>query len=350
MNPQGPANADLLTVQANIAQQLQDAASPERIWVACSGGLDSSVLLFVLDGLQRQLGTFELGILHVNYALRGAESDRDEQLVRQAAATYGREIRVLNIDPRDHPPQKTGIQEWARTLRYEWFARQQGPRDWIAVAHHRDDWVETIFARLCRGHSLMAVTGMQVLHERIWRPLLGLTRQQIQDLAAQHQISFGEDSSNRGLDYTRNRLRHQILPELERLFPGFAQNVWLHAQDLQDALRLVQEERPALALQDTLNVSQLEARPPFLARHEISRYLQAQVPEVRISRDLLLTIHTALIQRSLWTGMLEPGTQAVCHQGVLSIVRNQMPGSERWQQFRAALLDESLDIWPPAAP
>ncbi len=350
MNPQRPAVLDLRTVQADLAKKMQDAGIPERIWVACSGGLDSSVLLFVLDGLQRKLGNFELGILHVNYALRGAESDRDEDLVRKAASTYGRELRVLKVDPKNHPAHKTGIQEWARTLRYEWFAKQQGPHDWIAVAHHRDDWVETIFARLGRGHSLMAVTGMQVLHERIWRPLLDLTRQQIEQLAIQHKIAYGEDSSNRGLDYTRNRLRLQILPELERLFPGFAQNIWLHAQDLQDALRLVQDARATLPLGETLSLAELESRPPFLARHEISRYLQAQVPGVRVSRDLLFTIYGALVQRSAWTGMLEPGTQAVCQQGVLSIVRNQKPEGERWQQFRAALLDESLDVWPPDAP
>jgi tRNA(Ile)-lysidine synthetase-like protein len=350
MNSQGPANIDVHTVQAELAKKLQEAGSPERIWVACSGGLDSSVLLFILDGLQRQLRTFDLGVLHVNYSLRGVESDRDEELVLKAAVSYGRELRVLKIDPKDHPLQKTGIQEWARTLRYDWFAQQQGTRDWIAVAHHRDDWVETIFARICRGHSLMAVTGMQVLHERIWRPLLDLTRKQLEHLAEQHQIAFGEDSSNRGLDYTRNRLRLQILPELERLFPGFAQNIWLHAQDLQDALRLVQDERGALPLQETLTLSGLETRPPFLVRHEISRYLQTQVPGARVSRDLLFTIHMALVQGSAWMGMLEPGTQAVCQQGVLSIVHNQMPASERWQQFRAALLDESLDVWPPAAP
>jgi tRNA(Ile)-lysidine synthetase-like protein len=350
MNRQGSAKVDLHTVAADLAQKMTSAGVPERIWVACSGGLDSSVLLFVLNGLQQQLGTFELGVLHVNYGLRGVESDRDEELVRTSAALYGRELRVLKINPRDHPPQKTGIQEWARTLRYQWFTQQQGPRDWIAVAHHRDDWVETIFARLCRGHSLMDVTGMQVLHERIWRPLLDLTRHQLEQLASDHQIAYVEDSSNRGLDYTRNRLRLQIIPELERLFPGFAHNIWLHAQDLQDALRLVQEERAALPLQETLALSELEVRPPFLARQEISRYLQAQVPGVRVSRDLLFTIHAALVQRSTWTGMLEPGTQAVCRQGILSIVRNQMPGGERWQQFRVALLDESLDVWPPAAP
>lgn len=350
MNHQGVAKVDLHTVEADLARKIRAEGAPERIWVACSGGLDSSVLLFLLNGLQRRLGGFELSILHVNYALRGAESDRDEELVRQAAASYGRELRVLKMDPKDHPQEKTGIQEWARILRYEWFARQRGPRDWIAVAHHRDDWVETIFARLCRGHSLMDVMGMQLMHEGIWRPLLDLTRSQIEELARQHAIPYGEDSSNRGLDYTRNRLRLQILPELERLFPGFAQNIWLHAQDLQDALRLVQEERAALPLQETLSLSELKTRPPFLARHEINRYLQAQVPGARVSRDLLFTIHAALVQGSVWTGMLEPGTQAVCQQGVLSIVRNQMPEGERWQQFRAALLDESLDVWPPAAP
>jgi tRNA(Ile)-lysidine synthetase-like protein len=350
MNHQKSEGLDLQRVHADFAKQLQAEPCPAKIWVACSGGLDSSVLLFLLDGLQRQLGTFELGVLHVNYALRGSESDRDENLVRQAALIYGRELRVLKLDPQQHTRQKTGIQDWARAIRYEWFAQQQGVGDWIAVAHHRDDWVETIFARLCRGHSLMAIAGMQVLHEGIWRPLLDMTRQEIEALGRCHQVAFGEDSSNHSLDYTRNRLRQQILPELERLFPGLAENIRLHAQDLLDCVGFHQQKLPELHLQETLLLSDLAARPPFLARHEIGRYLQMQAPNARVSRDLLFAIHRALTQGSPWTAMLEPGTLAVCQEGRLSIVRNQMPVSQRWQQFRAALLDESLDVWPPAAP
>ncbi|HYX33574.1 MAG TPA: tRNA lysidine(34) synthetase TilS [Oligoflexus sp.] len=350
MKDQKPERTELHTVQADLATQLQGVGGPDKVWVACSGGLDSSVLLFLLNELQRKVGTFELGVLHVNYALRGAESDRDENLVREAAEKYGRELRVLKIDPKQHPLQKTGIQEWARTIRYEWFMEQRGPRDWIAMAHHRNDWVETIFARLCRGHSLMAVSGMQILHEQIWRPLLHYTQHQLEAWGQEYGIAFGEDSSNQGLDYTRNRLRHKILPELETLFPGLAQNIWLHAQDLQDCLGFVQYQYPDMVFEDTLRLNELQARPSFLARHEIGRYLALHYPGVHVSRDLLLTIHEAMVQGKAWTGMLGPGTQAVCRDGVLSIVRNQMPVSERWQQFRAALLDESWDIWPPAAP
>ncbi|MDQ3235549.1 MAG: tRNA lysidine(34) synthetase TilS, partial [Pseudobdellovibrionaceae bacterium] len=252
MKDQKPERMELHTVQADLATQLQGVGGPDKVWVACSGGLDSSVLLFLLNELQRKLGTFELGVLHVNYALRGAESDRDENLVREAAEKYGRELRVLKIDPKQHPPHKTGIQEWARTIRYEWFMEQRGPRDWIAMAHHRDDWVETIFARLCRGHSLMAVSGMQILHEQIWRPLLHYTQHQLEAWGQAYGIAFGEDSSNQGLDYTRNRLRHKILPELETLFPGLAQNIWLHAQDLQDCLGFIQDQCPDMVFEDTL--------------------------------------------------------------------------------------------------
>lgn len=347
MNEQKPQDLTIPSLMADLADQLAQAETPEKIWVACSGGMDSSILLFLLDRLQRQLENFELGILHVNFALRGRESDRDEEVVREAAANYNRELRVLKVDPAQHPPHKAGIQEWARNIRYRWFSEQQGPRDWLAVAHHRDDWVETIFARLCRGHSLMAVSGMQILHERIWRPLLGLSRKELALLGQSLQIAFAEDSSNTSLDYTRNRLRLKILPELEELFPGLAQNIWLHAQDLQDCLQFLTAAMPALPLQETLDFADLKGRPPFLVRHEISRYLRAQIPAAKISRDLLFIIQAALEQGFFRRDMLAPSSYAICQQGILSVVHEQMPRNMRWQQFCAELLDEELDVWPP---
>src|SRR3954467_14199391 len=115
MKHQMPEGLDSETVLATLLAQVAPASLPSKIWVACSGGLDSSVLLFMLDVLQRAQPEFDLAVLHVNYALRGAESDRDEAMVRNQAQKYGRELRVLKVDPRQHPPQKTGIQEWART-------------------------------------------------------------------------------------------------------------------------------------------------------------------------------------------------------------------------------------------
>lgn len=329
-----------------LTADLRTYARPKTVWVACSGGLDSVVLLFLLDALQRQEKDFALGILHVNYSLRGEESDRDEAFVRELAARYQRELRVLKIRPEQHPPEKTGIQEWARTVRYDFFQEQLGPEDWLAIAHHKDDLIENILARIARGHSLLDVPGMQGMHRRQWRPLLAWKRVELQALAQEQQLSHVEDSSNQSQDYTRNQLRLKILPELEQLFPGVGQNLWQHAMDLQDCLGALQNFYPALEFGETLGWADLAARPPVLARHEIQRFLQGKLPGFRAARELLLNLHTALKTGSSSQRVLEPGTSAFCEGGVLRLVIKKEQLSERWLQYRTALLDESPDVWP----
>jgi hypothetical protein len=149
------------------------------------------------------------------------------------------------------------------------------------------------------------------------------------------------------LDYTRNRLRQKILPELEQMFPGVGRNLWMHAQDVGAALQVVQEQFPPLPLGSRLDAADLRGRPAFLARHEIGRYLLAEVPTARLSRDLLETLYKALQSAAVVKRMLEPGIHAVCQKGVLRVEQSEAPQNERWLQYRTALLDESLDVWPP---
>ncbi len=346
MKYQTEAGPDFAGVLTDLKAQLQKAKTPEKIWLAGSGGLDSSVLLFLLDALQRVEKSFELGVLHVNFSLRGEESDRDESFIRQQAAAYGREIRVLKVDPNRHPPLKSGIQEWARELRYAWFSEQKGPQDWIAVAHHKDDAIETLFARLCRGHSLLALPGMQGMHKQIWRPLLQWTREDLKKLSIRHELSFCEDRSNSSLDYTRNRLRLKILPELEEIFPGMGQNLWQHTQDLQDALHFIQNQVASLPDSDTLNFGLLQSRPPFLARQEIANFVLKRDPSFKPRRDVLVDIYQALAAGLCWEQLLSPGTKVQCQQGILSVQTVKSPESARWQQYRDALLDETPEQWP----
>ncbi len=347
MNHQNSGGELFAAILTGWKEQIVQMSPPRKIWVASSGGLDSSVLLVLLDHLQRSVQSFEFAVLHVNFALRGEESNRDEAMVRQQAENLGRECQVLSVNPKDHPA--AGIQQWARDLRYQWFAEKLGPEDWLAVAHHRDDWVETIFARLCRGHSLMALSGMQVMHKKTWRPLLHRQRRELLSFAEDQKLSWCEDSSNDSLDYTRNRLRKQILPELAQLFPGVADNLWTHSQDIQDCLNALRTQFPALPDSDRLGRSQLLGMPPFLARQEISSFLQKHAESFKPRRDMLQEILGALESGVAWERILNPEQRLICHNGVLTVASTAATPNARWLQYRTSLLDVSPEQWPEGA-
>ncbi|HMX40804.1 MAG TPA: tRNA lysidine(34) synthetase TilS, partial [Saprospiraceae bacterium] len=177
---------------------------------------------------------------HVNFQLRGEESEADAHFVQQLAARWGVPFHTARLDAADHATEQgISIQMAARRLRYRWFgeicARHGYAR--VALAHHLDDAVETLLLHLARGTGLRGLA--QVLparpgagaHEESWhsssggydfiRPLSGLPRAVLRDYALQHRIAWREDSSNASDDYARNFVRHRILPLFEELNPNF---------------------------------------------------------------------------------------------------------------------------------
>ncbi len=192
-----------------------------RIVLAVSGGVDSMAMMHLFHALGESW-KLRLSVLHVNHHLRGAESDGDERFVREAAASLGLPVEVAHLDVASHQTiHGLSKQEAARDLRYQAFetARTGSGADAVATAHQADDNAETVLLNALRGSGIRGLSGIPLRREQgsVIRPLLWATKSEILEYAQAHAIRFREDSSNSSLAYTRNALRHVVLPGFETL-------------------------------------------------------------------------------------------------------------------------------------
>jgi tRNA(Ile)-lysidine synthase len=200
----------------------------DRVGAAVSGGADSVGLLRILLELRSELGIV-LFVVHLNHKLRGEESDADEGFVRDLAAAHGLEIICESRDVKAYAvEEKLSLEAAAREVRYEFFRHASGNLDRIATAHTLDDQAETVLMKLARGAGTRGLAGIypevSIQHpalstqrsaKAIVRPLLGVRRERLIEYLTEIGQSWREDSSNRDLRHTRNRVRHGILPRLE---------------------------------------------------------------------------------------------------------------------------------------
>lgn len=204
-----------------------------QVLVALSGGADSVALLCVL----KQLG-YTLSAIHCNFHLRGTESDRDETFVRDLCKEKNIPLKVVHFDTRTYATQhKMSIEMAARELRYEAFEslRTKLQAEAIAVAHHRDDSVETLLLNLIRGTGINGLRGIRPKHGYVIRPLLSVSRQDITDYLKSIGQTYVTDSTNLHDDYTRNKIRLNILPLMEQINPSVKNSLTETATRLNDA-------------------------------------------------------------------------------------------------------------------
>lgn len=193
----------------------------ERILVGVSGGVDSVVLLNIL-----LKSGYECIVAHCNFHLRGSESDRDEKFVEKLAKEYGVMFKKTDFNTTGYARKnKISIEMAARELRYEWFNRvaKEIHSGSIAVAHHADDSIETFFLNLVRGTGLKGLTGIDAKNGNIVRPLLTCTRQEIEKYAKINNLQYVFDSTNASNDYSRNKIRNQVIPLLSDINPSVSQ-------------------------------------------------------------------------------------------------------------------------------
>jgi len=194
-------------------------ARDSKVLLAVSGGIDSVVML----DLFRRSG-FQIGIAHCNFHLRGSESDDDEQFVQQLSRQFDINYHVAHFNTEEYAREnKLSIQMAARELRYNWFEVICDQNDYthIATAHNQDDVIETFMINLCRGTGIRGLTGIKAKTGRIIRPLLFASRPEIENYSNDCSIEYREDSSNVSVHYTRNKIRHEIIPQFEEINPSF---------------------------------------------------------------------------------------------------------------------------------
>ena len=193
-----------------------------RVGVAVSGGADSVALLRVLIELRSELGLV-LAVAHFNHGLRGEQSDADEAFVAELAKEHGMEHFAGRADVRNHASiSKISIEAAGRELRYRWFAllAREQRFDSIATGHTLDDQAETVLLKFLRGAGSRGLAGVYPIVNRdgfrIIRPLLCITRAEVESYLTSLGQPWREDESNLDRRFLRNRIRHQLLPLLER--------------------------------------------------------------------------------------------------------------------------------------
>lgn len=204
--------------------------------LAVSGGADSVSLLHAFHALH-----LKASVLHCNFSLRGAESDADEQFVRRLCEDLGITCHVRQFDTARHARENgLSIEMAARELRYNWFRemKQSLNMDYIVVAHHADDVAETILINLCRGTGIKGLTGIQPVNGNILRPLLECSRDEILTYLTEHRLDYRTDSSNRSLDYVRNKIRHQVIPVFKEINPAFLNTLMENCTALKETERI----------------------------------------------------------------------------------------------------------------
>lgn len=260
--------------------------------VAVSGGADSVALLCALH----RLGYICVAA-HCNFHLRGEESNRDMRFVEGLCAHLGIDLYMKDFDVESRCAQTGESVEMAcRELRYRWFdtlldrLRAQA----IAVAHHREDNIETFFLNLMRGSSLTGLTGMRRRNSHVVRPMLAITRSEIEDYLAQNGIGYVTDSTNCENVYARNRLRNVVLPTLLAEFPGAADGILASIRFLTDNRTLYESliaEKTEIYVSDgTIHLAELirDQACPRQLLFEIVRgwgFNMSQVDDILASAD-----------------------------------------------------------------
>ncbi len=190
----------------------------DRVLMALSGGIDSMVMadLFVRTGIVT-------GIAHCNFCLRGKEADMDEMLVKEFAEKNNIVFYSKRFDTKEYAARnRISIQMAARDLRYAWFEDVMNEKSFnvTALAHNLNDNIETLLINLTRGTGIKGLTGMKPSSGKIIRPLLFATRNEIETYCNNNKINYREDRSNIETKYTRNKIRHKVIPVLKDINPS----------------------------------------------------------------------------------------------------------------------------------
>ncbi|PZU86763.1 MAG: tRNA lysidine(34) synthetase TilS [Chryseobacterium sp.] len=204
----------------NALEQLLNHSQQKTYLLAVSGGVDSMVLadLFQVSG-------FNFHVAHINYHLRNEDSDLDQKLVSGFCEKRQIPFHLYEVSEVDKQTENS-IQNWARELRYQFFReiQQKENIDFLVTAHHLNDQLETFIINLSKASGIRGLSGIPKNENGIIRPLLDFSKDEIYDFAKQNRIEFREDKSNQKTDYLRNKIRHHIVPELEKVNSDFLVN------------------------------------------------------------------------------------------------------------------------------
>ena len=263
----------------------------DKVLVAISGGADSVALLVVLQ----RLG-YNCEAIHCNFHLRGEESNRDEQFTKELCERLGVVLHTVHFDTKEYAQEKRiSIEMAAREQRYAAFEEHRlttGAKA-IAVAHHRDDSAETMLLNLTRGTGIKGLRGIQPRNGRIIRPLLCVGRDEITGYLERRGEKYVTDSTNLTSDYTRNKIRLEVIPKLAEINPSIIATLAATAQRISDAEKIyshaIKEAVKRVMQGDIISIEKLGKEiAPATVLHEILSPLgfnSAQIENIALSMN-----------------------------------------------------------------
>ncbi len=283
----------------------------ETACCALSGGADSVALLLALSELSPEL-RITVAAVHINHMLRGAESDRDEAFCRGLCERLGVSLTVFRKDAAAFSHSLgVSVETGAREMRYGFFS--QLPADRIATAHNLNDNAETVLFRMARGTGLKGLTGIPPVRGKIIRPLLFCTREEIEAFLAERGQDFVTDSTNLSDGYSRNRIRHKIMPEMEAVHGAFPKCAAAMTVSLAEDEDFISREA---ARQKNADLRELH---PAVGKRVIINLLKSH--KLKTSAEKVSEIlRTAIEAKNAVKVSLDGGYYAVCRKGRVNIV------------------------------
>lgn len=301
----------------DLLKQLRayDMVSPgDRVYCAVSGGADSMALLWGIYLLREKLD-IQVCAAHFNHHLRGEESDRDEQFVREFCKSFSIELVTGGAQVQ---PGKKGLEAAAREARYAFFRTLPGK---VATAHTADDNAETVLMHLVRGTGLKGLGGIAPKNDQLIRPLLTVTRQQVLAFLQEYHIDYVEDSSNAQDAFLRNRLRHHVMPLLKEENPRLAENVSAMAMRLrQDEAQLAQLNKKSLP-----SVTQLKAMPQAQRSRALEAFLKTSGVKEPEAKHIALAQELVFSERPSACGYFPDGVKIARNYDRLEVAVNMLP-------------------------
>ncbi|MCY4389811.1 MAG: tRNA lysidine(34) synthetase TilS [Desulfurellaceae bacterium] len=307
-------------------QKLLPDTSGLRIGVACSGGPDSVVLLSALLAIT-PLRSYRLRVLHVNHGLR-PESDREQDMLQTMCQQWRVPLSVKKLQP---PSGLKGIEAWAREARYAFFQESVAadPLDYVATAHTQDDQAETVLFHTMRGSARRGLAGIPPVRDNwLIRPFLHCSRREIDAYTQEKKLPYVTDPSNADLRFTRNKIRHVLLPFLEQ---EFSPQVRRHLASLAETTREEEDWLEGLATNarartigrdNSVSLPALDKEPVALRLRILRQWIEEHVHDVK-------TVHLFRL-RDLSEGKIRgrvelPGRQAVVRRGTRLILQTRRP-------------------------
>lgn len=297
-----------------------------------SGGADSMMLTHFLRGYTEENG-LRLVAAHVNHGLRGAEADADERFVADWCAENRVELKVLRADVRALAAKKNeGVEECGREVRYSFFRSLCGENARIATAHTLSDSAETVLLNLARGAGPRGLSGIPPVRGNVVRPLIGVTRAQVEEYCSFYRLPYVTDSTNRSDAYARNRVRHTVVPALKQLNPAFETSVArmtaLLRGDEEYLTRLAEEKLCAAEQRDGYRLADLRSEPPpVLSRMVRAAAEKAGAPQMQ-------SVHVEAVEQMIRAGSgsvsAAGGLRFTAQQGVLFVLRAGEGEPEEW--------------------